>query len=448
MMLPPEFETRMRHQLSDDYTLFASALEQDSPVSVRIHPSKLKYVPKLERVNWCNTGYYLSERPLFSSDPLWHAGTYYVQESSSMMIEAAFLKVRASVEGPLKVLDLCAAPGGKSTLLANLLSEDDVLVSNEVIRSRVPVLYENLTKNGYPNLVITNADSSDFEKLGGVFDLVLVDAPCSGEGLFRKDPDAVNEWNSDNVQTCELRQKRILESVSACVKTGGYIIYSTCTYNPGENEHQVELLQSKGFESVSFTLNGSEKSSFQCYPHLIKGEGFYIALLKNTKDQPAANHSGKHQLKLLKADPAWQNMLINAGEFFDFKGQILAIQPHVFEFFSDHLSGLHIYSIGISVGTQKDRLFSPSPYLPFASNINTDAFDSYELDQTQALSYLFKNAISITQRDKKGYVLLTFKSHSIGLGKYAGNRINNLYPAEWKLRKMPETTQYFTLLND
>jgi NOL1/NOP2/fmu family ribosome biogenesis protein len=173
-----------------------------------------------------------------------------------------------------------------------------------------------------------------------------------------------------------------------------------------------------------------------------------MALLKNTREQPAASQSGKHQLKLLKADPVWQSMLTNTCDFFDFKGQILAIQPHVLEFFSEHLSGLHIYSIGISLGSQKDRLFSPSPYLPFASTINHDAFDTYALDQHQALNYLFKNAISISMKDKKGYVLLNFNNHIIGLGKYAGNRINNLYPAEWKLRKMPEPSQYFTLAQD
>jgi 16S rRNA C967 or C1407 C5-methylase (RsmB/RsmF family)/NOL1/NOP2/fmu family ribosome biogenesis protein len=447
MKLPVEFESRMRLQLSADYDTFVAALESDSPVSIRINPSKIKLVPALDRVEWCQTGYYLNSRPVFSSDPLWHAGAYYVQEASSMMIEAAFLKVRSSLNGPLKVLDLCAAPGGKSTLLANLLSDEDVLVSNEVIRSRVPVLYENLCKNGYPNSIITNSDSSDFEKLGGVFDLVLVDAPCSGEGLFRKDPEAVDQWNPENVTTCELRQKRILESISKCVKPGGFIIYSTCTYNPGENQEQVKLLENLNFELTEFALNNGSCSTFQCMPHTIKGEGFFISLLKNNGINEANEINVKHQLKPIKADDAWKNVLINAGDFYDFKGQILAIRNHVFEFFADHLCSLHIYAIGVSIGTSKDKLFSVSPYLPFASNINKDAFEQFELDQAQALSYLFKNAITISQRDKKGYVLLTYKNQVIGLGKFAGNRINNLFPAEWKLRKMPDSAQYFNLID-
>lgn len=447
MKLPIEFETRMRNQLSADYDKFVEALESESPVSVRINPSKLNQLLPLERVEWCQTGYYLNNRPVFSSDPLWHAGTYYVQEASSMMIEAAFLKVRSLLNGPLKVLDLCAAPGGKSTLLANLLDNDDVLVSNEVIRSRVPVLYENLCKNGYPNCIITNSDSSDFEKIGGVFDLVLVDAPCSGEGLFRKDPEAVDQWNPENVTTCELRQKRILDSISKCVKPGGFIIYSTCTYNPGENQEQVKLLENLNFELTEFALNYGSYSTFQCMPHTIKGEGFFISLLKNKGNNEAIDISAKHQLKPIKADDAWKNLLINPGDFYDFKGQILAIRNHVFEFFADHLCGLHTYAIGVSIGNSKDKLFSVSPYLPFASSINKDAFEQFELNQAQALSYLFKNAISISQKDKKGYVLLTYNNQIIGLGKFAGNRINNLFPPEWKLRKMPDSSLYFNLID-
>ncbi len=447
MKLPIEFETRMRNQLSADYDKFVEALESESPVSLRINPSKYTLPLPLERVDWCQTGYYLNNRPVFSSDPLWHAGTYYVQEASSMMIESAFLKVRSLLNGPLKVLDLCAAPGGKSTLLANLLGDDDVLVSNEVIRSRVPVLYENLCKNGYPNCIITNSDSSDFEKIGGVFDLVLVDAPCSGEGLFRKDPEAVDQWNLENVTTCELRQKRILESISNCVKPGGFIIYSTCTYNPGENQEQVKLLENLNFKPTEFTLNNQSCSSFQCMPHTIKGEGFFIALLQNHGNNEAIDINAKHQLKPIKADDTWKNFLTNPGNFYDYKSQILAIKDHVFDFFANHLCGLHIYSVGINLGTSKDKLFTVSPYLPFASNINHEAFEKFELDQTQALSYLFKNAISISQKDKKGYVLLTYKNQIIGLGKFAGNRINNLFPAEWKLRKMPDTSQYFNLIN-
>jgi len=447
MILPAEFESRMRAQLGNEFDQFAKALDSESPVSVRLNHQKIPTSLPLKPVTWCSSAYYLEQRPVFSSDPLWHNGSYYVQEASSMMVEAAFLKAKSILNRPLKVLDLCAAPGGKSTLLANLLGEDDVLVANEVIRTRVPVLFENLCKNGYPNTIITNVDSADFEKSGAIFDVVLVDAPCSGEGLFRKDADATAEWTTENVTTCELRQKRILESISQCIKPGGFIIYSTCTYNPGENQNQVNLLESLNFKPVEFQLTDGAHSTFQCYPHKIEGEGFFIALMQNMGSQTATQRLSKHQLKSIKPDPAWKDLLYHAGDFYDFKGQILAIAPEVFEFFTEHLSALHIYSIGIQIGTQKDKLLTLSPYLPFAANLNRAAFETYELDQIQALNYLFKNAINIPASSKKGYVLLTFKNHVIGLGKFAGNRINNLFPAEWKLRRMPEAQQMFNLVD-
>lgn len=445
MKLPAEFESRMRAQLGFEFDQFASALDRESPVSVRINHQKLQTALPYKPVTWCNSAYYLEQRPVFSSDPLWHNGAYYVQEASSMMVEAAFLKAKSILNRPLKVLDLCAAPGGKSTLLANLMSEDDVLVANEVIRTRVPVLFENLCKNGYPNTIITNADSADFEKTGAIFDVILVDAPCSGEGLFRKDADATAEWTPDNVTTCELRQKRILESISHCVKPGGFVIYSTCTYNPGENQDQVSLLESLNFRPVEFQLTDGNHSTYQCYPHKIEGEGFFIALMQNMGNQSATERPSKHQLKSIKPDAAWKDVLHHPGDFYDFKGQILAIAPVVFEFFAEHLSTLHIYAIGIQIGTQKDKLLTLSSYLPFAANLNRSAFETYELNQIQALNYLSKNAINIPASSKKGYVLLTYKDQVIGLGKFAGNRINNLFPAEWKLRRMPDASQLFNL---
>ncbi len=447
MKLPVEFESRMKHQLQDDFIHFINALDDSSPISIRLNPYKTFHHGPLERVQWCDNGYYLPERPVFASDPLWHNGSYYVQEASSMMIETAFKAIKSSLQHPLIVLDACAAPGGKSTHLANLLGDDDVLVSNEVIKSRVPVLFENITKNGYQNTIITNADTEDFRKIGAIFDVILIDAPCSGEGLFRKDADATNEWNLENVKTCELRQKRILENLKHCVKPGGYIIYSTCTYNPGENQDQVQFLMDNGFEKASFNIGGESFTEYQCYPHKTKGEGFYIALLKQTKD--LANTSSKSSIKLkpLKPENDWNNFLKGAFNYYKYNDAILAIAPHVFEFYSTYLNGIYTYSIGVEIGQQKDKLFTPSPYIAFSRKLDINAFQLHELEHLEALNYLYKNAISIQERDKKGYVLVSFKGSIIGLGKYAGNRINNLFPNEWKLRRMPVQNEVFTLLN-
>lgn len=447
MKLPVEFEQRMRISLGEEYQAFENALNETSPTSIRLNPFKIESIPNLEKVKWCDTGYYLPERPLFASDPLWHAGAYYVQEASSMLIESAFKKVKDAIDGPLKVLDLCAAPGGKSTHLASMLDENDLLVANEVIRSRVPVLTENLIKHGYPNIVITNSDSADFEKTGGIFDLILVDAPCSGEGLFRKDHDAINEWSPENIQTCELRQKRILENMVKCVKPGGFIIYSTCTYNPGENEKQVELMISKGFELQEFNVNGRYHGCFQALPHQLKGEGFFIALLKNTNDTEAVASDGKEKLKPVKKDSLLTRLMLSELPVFDFKGSVIGIPQHVFDFYDEYLLHLSIAHIGVNLGFKKAELFNPSEYLPFSLNFNLEAFDSLELDLEQSLSYLSKNSITNRETAKRGHVILRFEQLPIGLGKFAGNRINNLFPNEWRLRKMPDDARKFSLIS-
>jgi 16S rRNA C967 or C1407 C5-methylase (RsmB/RsmF family)/NOL1/NOP2/fmu family ribosome biogenesis protein len=427
---------------------FEASLQEPAPVSLRINRKKLDKSPALESVPWCETGYYLPERPAFASDPLWHAGAYYVQEASSMMLERAFLSARSICNGPLRVLDMCAAPGGKSTHLASMLREDDVLVSNEVIRSRVPVLYENLTKQGYSNTIITSADSSDFEQLGEVFDVIVVDAPCSGEGLFRKDKQAMQEWNPENVQTCELRQKRILDSISKCLKQGGFLIYSTCTYNPGENEQQIARLLAKGFEKVPFDLNGTTYTEFQAYPHLVKGEGLFISLLQKQYHEGTTTISispGKNQLKPVRQDAFFKPFIDAQDGLYDFEGQILYIPSQVQEFYRLFISNLYCYAIGTKVGKQKEQLSSLSEYLPFALVFNKGSVMTAELDQASALSYIANQAIPY-RHGEKGYMALTYKDVPIGLGKFAGNRINNLFPNEWRLRKSILKEDWFNIL--
>jgi 16S rRNA C967 or C1407 C5-methylase (RsmB/RsmF family)/NOL1/NOP2/fmu family ribosome biogenesis protein len=445
MNLPQAFTDRMRRQLGQDYELFEKSLSTVAPVSIRLNRHKLDKVLQLEQIPWCKDGYYLDERPLFSSDPLWHAGAYYVQEASSMMLEQAFKEARKTLEPSIRVLDLCAAPGGKSTHLASLMDTSDVLVSNEVIKSRVPVLYENLVKHGYPNSIVTNADSAEFESLGEVFDIVLVDAPCSGEGLFRKDPEAVNEWNPDNVETCELRQKRILDNVRKCVKPGGYLIYSTCTYNPGENSAQVESLCGYGFEPVPFDISGIVSSEHQVYPHQRKGEGFYIALLRKTlTDDVAPAKPRKNKLAPVKTTPELSALLRRDVPFFDFEGQVLGIPEVVYDFYTEHIAALYCYAIGTKICKVKDKLYFPSEYLPFSQIVNQDYMPRLDLTQAEALSYLSNNILPY-KGSEKGYVILNFSGVPVALGKFAGNRINNLFPNEWRLRKMPSTADWFSV---
>ena len=238
--LPTAFTERMQQLLGNESETFFQALVSESPTSIRLNPEKtantdLPFSELLSRqVPWCSNGYYLKERPSFTSDPLLHGGAYYVQEASSMFLQVVLQQITGDT--PLRVLDLCAAPGGKSTLLANNLPKDSLLVSNEVIKSRASILKENIIKWGYDHIVVTNSDPNRFTGMKGAFDMILVDAPCSGEGMFRKDEKAITEWSENNLCLCEERQKRILSDVWDALAPGGYLVYSTCTYNPGENE--------------------------------------------------------------------------------------------------------------------------------------------------------------------------------------------------------------------
>lgn len=447
MILPVQFQERMLGQLGQsEFKLFENALSSDSPISIRLNKNKFKKDLSFEKVPWCDSGYYLEHRPNFASDPLWHAGAYYVQEASSMMLEKAFKKAKELIPTPLKILDLCAAPGGKSTHIASLCDKEDVLVCNEVIKSRVPILAENLRKQGYSNTIITNADSSDFEKLGGVFDVILVDAPCSGEGLFRKDPLAINEWNTENVRTCELRQKRILDSMVKCLKPNGVIIYSTCTYNPGENLQQVEKILAQGFEPVNFELNGNENYYFQCMPHQIKGEGFFISMLQNkTLNNPESIHKTQSKrLKCLKKQDEWMQGVNREIEVYGFENKILGGSSETFDFFNESLSGIYCYAIGAELGELKEKRFAPSETLAFSHLLLESSFPKLDLDLQTALKYLAKNPVS-HQSTERGYLLLTYQDIPIGFGKFAGNRINNLFPSEWKLRIMPSEDKWFSI---
>ncbi|HEU4717804.1 MAG TPA: RsmB/NOP family class I SAM-dependent RNA methyltransferase, partial [Bacteroidia bacterium] len=212
MNLPASHTETLRQFLGDEFPQWEKANAQPAPVSLRVNPLKWKKEFPAEKVSWCATGFYLPERPSFTHDPLFHAGHYYVQEASSMSIETVFEKYFPERDN-LTVLDLCAAPGGKSTHIVSLLGENSLLVSNEVIRHRANILSENLAKWGKDNVVVTNADPSEFSKLEGFFDVILVDAPCSGEGLFRRDPEAAKEWSPENMELCAARQKRILLDV-------------------------------------------------------------------------------------------------------------------------------------------------------------------------------------------------------------------------------------------
>lgn len=458
MALPVDFIARTRALLGEEYDPLSEALADEAPVSIRLNPHK-GITMEAERVPWCETGYYLTERPPFTFDPLFHAGAYYVQEASSMFVEQA---IRHFVTQPVTGLDLCAAPGGKSTHLYSLLPAGSALVSNEVIRSRSHILAENIQKWGYPNGIVTQNDPAEIGELRHLFDVVLADVPCSGEGMFRKDADSTGEWSIANVMHCAARQRRIIQSIWPALKPGGLLIYSTCTYNTEEDEDNIQyIINELGAEALAipvpdeWNICGALKHTnpvYRFFPHRTKGEGFFLAILRKTgpSDEEARRLKPKDKKAKGKSTPAftdWKSFL-QAGETYKpvWNDTLLRLLPLELQSIYPLLSEkLHILSAGIEAGELKGKDFIPSQALALSTALRPDAFPSVEIDWQTAIAYLRKEAFALPAGAPRGYVLLRYRSHPLGFVKNLGNRANNLYPAEWRIRSsyLPEEEHLF-----
>ena len=444
-MLPAAFSAQMQDQLGQAaYADFLQALSSPIPVSVRRNPLKLKnWKENYAGVKWHPEGVYFPTRPVFTLDPRLHGGAYYVQEASSMLL-LSVLQQTVDLNSPLKVLDLAAAPGGKSTLLAAALSEGSLLISNEVIKNRYQILRENLSKWGYPNVVCTNQDSREFAPLQGQFDLVLLDAPCSGEGLFRKDPAAVNEWSPEHVQHCAARQRRILAEASALLKPGGILIYCTCTYNDHENALNVQWSQ-ENLDLAPIALAfptewgiQARELGYQCYPHHLDGEGFFIAALRQEKKYP-----------LLKSNPPkgfWKNTpRKNTGALkdwinpsFEFQalesphGELAAIPQPCFDYFQELSPHLRRWDPILELGAFKHQDFVPAASLALSTVVHP-AIPNFSLDLATALQYLRREPIELTEVTGS-WGLVSYEGINLGWIKNIKGRINNYFPKEWRIR--------------
>ena len=446
--LPLAFETQMQTQLGETFPAFANALTEPTPVSIRLNPGKPGFdTTGLAPVPWCAEGYYLPERPSFTLDPLFQAGAYYVQEASSMLLNEA-LKQTVNLNRPLKVLDLCAAPGGKSTLLASALSADSLLISNEVIRSRVSVLRENLEKWGHTNVVISNHDPEDMGNLAGFFDVVVVDAPCSGEGLFRKDPAAIQEWSEASVQLCSARQKRILAAAAPLLDTDGILIYSTCTYNDTENTENVRYLTENGFRNRPLNLpadwNIVEKKTedavgYQCYPQRVRGEGFFISVFQKTGFTNPVKMDARtfRSIRTLRPhETASAAKWLQNPTSFSFwekpNGDVMALPKSVEKTFLILDVALKNKGFGLEMGQFKGQDFVPSHALALSTAIN-QTLPGIELSKENALRY-FKKENLVLDELTKGWLLARYKGLNLGWMKGIGNRINNYLPKDWRIR--------------
>ena len=494
MQLPKEFIEYTSSLFGEErWKNYLASFDESVPVSVRLNPFKtplqlprggglfdsnetltenpdnekmyLKFSPsgeieggRITPVPWCRNAYYLSERPNFTLDPLLHAGVYYVQEAGSMFLDEVLKTLSSS---PLKgegrgdtnianvlsptgslptgegggrgrscVLDLCAAPGGKSTLLRAALPDDVVLYSNEPDRRRANILMENIQKQGHPNVIVTNNYAIDYQRTGMTFDLIVCDVPCSGEGMFRKDHDAIGEWSLQNVMKCAALQRSIIEDIWPCLNEGGVMVYSTCTFNLHEDEENVKwICETLGAEIIPIEikeewnitgslLKGWDKPVYRFIPGTTKGEGLFMAVLRKLKID----------YRKLKIESPQSESKPKKGK--GKKGRDGNFQFSIFN------SQLRVLSDGHPVGIQKGKNIIPAHAEALLINLPKDKYPFAELSKEDALKYLHHEAIVLDADVPKGFVVVTYQGHPLGFVKNIGNRANNLYPQEWKIRNL------------
>ena len=422
------------------------ALETEPVVSIRLN-DKIDYLTfdaDTEEVPWHVDGYYLSRRPQFTLDPLFHAGCYYVQEASSMFLGEV---LNQYVKRDSIVLDMCAAPGGKSTLISQYLGEEGLLVSNEVVRQRVFVLSENIQKWGNGNTVVTHNYATDFgNKLQNLFDCILVDAPCSGEGMFRKDAGAVEEWSPKNVQECVARQCEILDDVWDALKPGGVLIYSTCTFNQEENEQNVKwIIEELGAELLPIAYDPTwgiveGNPGYHFYPHKVKGEGLYMCALRKL-GAPAAFRMPKSKVQAPKTKidgEAEMRTWLKHPDRWVIRQQdrFMSAYPAKYKELIEYISTQFIcISTGFGIGELRGKGVAPQHSLAMLKDLNKQAFVCANLTLEQALAYL-RNEALVLEGVAQGMVLVTYDGVPLGFVKNVGNHCNNLYPKEWRIRKL------------
>lgn len=435
--LPPALRARLALLLGDELPALEMALKEPPPVSIRLNPAK-PGGPGGSPVPWCHTGRYLPERPVFTLDPLLHAGAYYVQEASSMLLEQAVL-ASGLTQAPILALDLCAAPGGKSTLLRSLLHPDALLVANEVEAKRRHALQENLWKWGLPNVAVTGGPPEDLARLPDMFDLVVVDAPCSGEGLFRKDPYARTQWSEDLVAKCAIVQSRIMEHAWKTLRPGGVLVYSTCTWETAENEDRMRQLAHLGalpldlpmpstWGTVPVHVDGLE--GHRCHPHRVQGEGFFLcavrkpghrpersiasggpngdAVVRAWSERPDRWHLTEHADTLFAVDKCWQGVLRELG------------------------TALRMVAPGRPVAESHAGRWRPHAALALDITLRKGSFPDMPMDRATALRYLRGEALPAT--NAQGMALATYGGLPLGWVNGAGRRWNNLWPGPWRIR--------------
>lgn len=451
--LPASLITSLQHAPGFDAESFVQVHASGTQVtSIRINPAKCapeQIQFKKSPIPWSSFGFYLDERPSFTLDPLLHAGCYYVQEASSMFVEQA-LKQTTDLTQPLKVLDLCAAPGGKSTLIQSLITNDSLLVSNDVIKSRSAILQENLTKWGGENVVVTNNDPKDFARLENFFDVLVIDAPCSGSGLFRRDPAAIEEWSEANVALCSQRQQRIVADALPALKKDGVLIYCTCSFSVEEDEAVIdwlcdnfaftrcnELAVDKEWGIVQSFTKKHGVPCYRFYPDKLQGEGFFLACLRRKDGEEETTFRNRQRTeKLSKADQQAVAEWITPGAplyLFRHKEDVIAVPQNFEQLIPLLQERLYLRQAGITIGKLARNELIPEHALAMSTIVNK-AITRISLNLEQSLQYLRKAEV-IPAASQRGWALVEYEGHNLGWVKLLHNRVNNYYPKEWRILK-------------
>ncbi len=447
MKLNDNFKARAKALFGEErYERFEKALGEEPVTSVRLNGRKPFAALCGEPVGWAAEGLYLHNRPVFTADPLFHAGCYYVQEASSMFLGQV---IKQFVSEPVRALDLCAAPGGKSTHLLQSLPAGSLLVSNEPVPLRAQILAENVIKWGVPATVVTKNEPADFSPFRNFFDLVVVDAPCSGEGMFRKDSYAVEQWNESLVKQCAARQKDILSDIWGSLRPGGLLVYSTCTFNAEEDEECVEWIAAElGAEPLAVAVDDGwgitgplvgNNPVYRFIPGYTRGEGFFLAVLrKNGSESSAQPRAARVQPAPAKVKKEVEGWLKNpsAYDFIADGENIVALPREHAAAITALCAKMRVLHAALPVATVKNNKLIPRHELAMSNELNPQAFNCVELPCEQALAYLHREALSLPDAPV-GYLLLTYNGAPLGFVKNLGNRANNLYPAEWRIRKNP-----------
>lgn len=457
--LPEGFRALMEDQIgASAASTLLQALNGEPEVSIRINRHKgteIQPYADTSDVAWCESGYYLASRPRFTFNPLLHAGAFYVQDASSMVYETIVRKLNG--DRPAIAADLCAAPGGKTTAILNSLPAGSVMLANEYVASRASVLKENLTKYGYPEVIVTNTDTARLSGMAGCFDIVAVDAPCSGEGMMRKEETARTQWSEGLVRQCAALQREILQHAAEMVAPGGYLIYSTCTFNTTEDEdNALWASETLGLTPVDTGLagtggiRGQAKGDVPCLrfmPGFTRGEGLFVAVFRKEGDcisfgnHPSRKPRTKGDRKGKQKKPATDRAILEKAsswvkddvEIINHDGRLLALTPATASLLSDLPKGVRIISAGVEIGEVKGKDLIPSHQLAM-STLMADVFPKVELTEEDAIRFLSRDMFALPPDTPKGFIAVTFKGLTLGLLKNLGNRFNNLYPQEYRIR--------------